>query len=73
MEPTACLHPIKRGSKTVSQQAILYPKGPQGYPPEGDRPVGINRSYEVATILAMCLTLIHNPKEGSDSVYYLRF
>jgi hypothetical protein len=73
MEPTACLHPIKGGSNTVSWQAIPYPKGPQGYPHEGDRLTGIDRSYEVATILAMGLTFIHNPKEGSDSAYYLRF
>jgi hypothetical protein len=73
MEPTTCLHPIKGRGETVSQQAIPYPKGPQGYPHEGDRLAGIDRSYEVATILLMGLTFIHNLKEGSDSGYYLRF
>jgi hypothetical protein len=73
MKPTACLHPIKGVSETVSRQATPYPKGPQGYPHEGDRPTGINRSYDVATILTMGLTFIHNPEEGSDSMYYLRF
>ncbi len=73
MDPTACLHPIKGRGKAISLQAIPYPKGPQGYPHEGDRPTGIDRSDEVATILAMGLTFIHNPKEGSYSVYYLRF
>ena len=68
MEPTACLHPIKGGSNTVSWQAIPYPKGPQGYPHEGDRPTGIDRSDEMATVI-----FIHNPKEGSYSAYYLRF
>ncbi len=33
----------------------------------------LDRSDEVATILTMGLTFIHNPKEGSDSLYYLRF
>jgi hypothetical protein len=73
MDPTACLHPVKGRGKTVSRQAIPYPKGPQGYPHEGDRPAGINRSHEVATILAMSLTFIHNPKKGSYNAYYLRF
>ena len=73
MEPTACLHPVKGGSKTVSRQAIPYPKGAQGYPREEDRLTGIDRSYEVATILTMGFTFIHNPKEGSDNAYYLRF
>jgi hypothetical protein len=71
LEPTTCLHPTKGRGETVSQQAIPYPKDPQGYPHEGDRPTGIDRSDEVATILAMGLTFIHNPKEGSDSAYYL--
>ncbi len=73
MEPTACLHPIKGRGKIISRQAIPYPKGPQNYPHEGDRLTDIDRSDEVATILAMGLTFIHNPKEGSDSVYYLGF
>ena len=73
MEPAACLHPIKGRGKTVSLQAIPYAKGPQGYPHEGDRPTDIDRSDEVATILAMGITFIHNPKEGSNSTYYLGF
>ena len=73
MEPTTCLHPIEGGSKTVSRQAIPYPKDPQGYSHEGDRPTCINRSYKVAAVIAMGLTFIHNPKAGSDSAYYLRF
>ncbi len=67
------LHPIKGMGKTISWQAIPYPKGPEGYPHEGDRPTGIDRSDEVATILTMGLTFIRNPKEGSNSTYYLGF
>ena len=75
MEPTPCLHPIKGGSETISRQAVPYPNGPQGYPHTGDRLTDIDRSDEVATILAMGPTFIHNPIEGSDtdSAYYLRF
>ena len=57
----------------MQRQALPYPNSPQGYPHEGNRPVGIDKSNEVATILAMGPTSIHNPKEGSFSVYYLRF
>ncbi len=73
MEPTPCLHPIKGRGETISRQAIPYPKCPQGYPHEGDRLTGIDRSNKVATILTMGPTFIHNSKEGSYSVYYLRF
>ena len=73
MDPTACFHPIKGRGETVPRQAIPYPKDPHGYPHEGDRPTGINMSDEVATILTIGLTFIHNPKEGSDSAYYLGF
>jgi hypothetical protein len=73
MDLTACLHPIKGRVKTVSRQATPYPKDPQVYPHEGDRLTGMDRSDEVASILPMGLTFIHNPKEGSDSVYYLKF
>ena len=63
---------LKEGAKPFHGKTP-YLKGPQGYRDEGDRPTGIDRSNEVATILTMGLTFIHNPKEGSDSAYYLRF
>ncbi len=60
MDPTACLHPVKGRGETVSWQAIPYHKGSQGYSHEGDRPTGIVRGDEVATILAMGLTVESN-------------
>ncbi len=63
MKPTACLHPNKGEVKAILRQAIPYPKGPQRYPHEGDRSTGINGSDEVATILALDLSFINNPKK----------
>ncbi len=71
-EFTACLHPIKGRSETVSRLALPHHTGTQVYFHEGDIPTGINKSNEVANIFAMGVTFIHNPKEGSDSAYYFR-